>query len=579
MALTYTNAIDPRLEALSPSQDFVIPVPQGSGFTNKVIQPANQVSRQSVSFNYNAPNKNTLIDRRIYCRIRFSCVVFGITNVDTANSLQPFPTGTFCPRSFPLASVSERITVSINGTSVSSNYSDVMYAFQHFASPDTLFAYDLSQTPTQLDFFSNYDDNVANTPTTGRQPHTSIINTTGKQLPRSAFNLISYTSPEIPPATVVGGVTVPSVGTANFVFEVVEPIMISPLLYASSKLESGFINIDNIAITINFGDLNRACSIRSVVAINSLQTSLVGIPELLFECKNINMIDENKIPPIVRYKYDETVVYKTQFPDIVMRQPSATTFFRQTLTSNPIDLSVCPKKIYIYVCRRKHDNDVTQPFQADFVLPITSLSLSYLNIPQFANYSQNDLYTMSRKNGYEGSFQEWSGLAMTYNPPAVATTEGLNGRIGLAGGIICIDSTDLSLPSTIASGVNISSQLRISVTAFNQNDDDDDVENPELIVIIVNDGIMEIGENKMTARTGYINQQDVISIRSNGEITPQAFQSQLSGSGVFDVFKKAVSKVGDVVNVGKDVYDIGKKIGVIGGGSLTLTQNKKKVKK
>lgn len=533
MSLNYVNGIDPRLKALTHSQDLEIQVPQGSAFTNKVVQRATNVSNNSVRFNFNSPNKNTLIDRRFYCRIRFQVEFIGIfNNTSPQVAFQPFPPVTFVPRAFPLASVTQGVNLSINGTAISSAYSDVFYAFQRYASPDTLFAYDLSQTPTQLDFYASNEgieqldaggnpENVI----TPRHPHTRLLGGDDKQLPRSAFNIISYNSPVIPP-------TVPpapaQTGTSTFVFEIVEPIMVSPLLFASSKLDSGFINVDNIGLTLNFGNLNRVCSIRSDLVFDSQRTTIVGTPELLMEFKNLNMVDEPKIPKIVRYKYADIDIFKKPFSDITVESATADTFFKTTLTSNAIELTVCPKKIYIYVARPKHIEDIDIPYFTDSFLPITSLSLSYLNISgQFANDSQNDLYSMSRKNGYQKSFQEFSGLAMTYNQ-SLSTLEGLDGRVGLVGGVICIDSTDLALTSTITSGMSISSQLQLTVNVFNQ-DDVFDVVAPELVIIVVNDAIMEISENKMTVQTGYINQHDVLAIRNDGEIMPIKYGSQLMG--------------------------------------------------
>lgn len=525
MALNFRNSIDPRLHALSPSQnDMVYEIPQGSAYTNKVIQKANNVTNNSISFNFNTPNKNTLIDRRFYCRVRFQCV-FRVENSDTQNDLRPFGVGTFCPRAFPLAAVTQNLNVSINGTSISSNYSDIMYAYLHYASPDELLAYDLSQTPSQLDFFVNY---LFYTPARSeREPFAPLFNNSSKQLPRSAFNMISYSTPNIPKATVVAGEVVPSYGNCVFTFEVVEPLMISPLLYASSKLESGLINVDNIGININLGNLNRAISTRSTITF-APTTTIIGTPELLLEFKNINTVDEVKIPKIVKYKYEDTSIYITPSP-IIIDIATFDTFNKGTISSKTIELSVCPKKIYVYVARKKHDfDDPSVPFYTDSFLPITSLSLSYLNISgQFSTYSQNDLYNMSRKNGYSGSYQEFSGLAMTYDEQE-CFVEGLNGRIGLLGAPICINSTDLSLPSNIASGTLVSSQLQLTVNVFNQ-DDAYEAENAELVVIVVNDSIMEISENKMTTRIGYINQQDVLAVRRDGEFTSQPFNSQLTG--------------------------------------------------
>jgi len=563
MSLNFTNSIDPRLQALSLSQnEMVYEIPQGVAFTNKVVQKASHVSNQSVSFNFNAPNKNTLIDRRFYCRIRFE-VTFFVDNNETAPIL-PFPAETFCPRAFPLASISENINISINGTSISCKYSDVMMAYLRYASPEELFAYDLSGTPSQLDFYVNYD--FYEPSRSGREPFVPLFKNTSRQLPRSAFNLISLNAGEIP----AGSFGVP----CTFVFEIVEPIMISPLLYASSKLESGLINVDNIAITINFNDLNRVATIKSLIDATAT-TNIVGVPELLIEYKNIHTIDETKIPKIVRYKYNDTNVYRTPFP-YTIGIADGNTFYSATILCKPIELTVCPKKIYIYAPRIKSLGSTDAFFITDSFFPITAISLSYLNIGgQFSNYSQNDLYNMSRKNGYTGSFQEWSGLAMTYtllgstDSATIVSPDGLDGRIGLVGGPLCIDCTDLALPSNIASGTLVSSQLQVTVTVMNQDNVYTGADG-EIVIVIVNDGIMELSENKMTTRIGYINQQDVLAVRSNGEITTQTFTSQLSGGMTAQGGNIIESKIQfDVENI----KDISKKSKVINNS------NKKNTKK
>lgn len=559
--LTLKNGIDPRLEALSVSQEkLVFEIPQGSAYTNKVAQKANSVSNQSVSFNFNTQGKNVLIDRRFYCRMRFTLVgTFANTDNVDVDGFAPDPDGAirFVPRAFPIASCAENVSLSINGTTVSANYADVMSAYLRYASPEELYAYDLSATPTQLDFYQEYDAQLSES---NNSPFSTIFQCDRKQLSRAAFNLISMDTAQIP------------ANSANEVrtleFEVVEPLMLSPLLYSSRNLESALLGVTNIAVNINFGDLARVFS-QSVNPAAQPTATFVGsltagfIPELLIEYKNLQLVEESKIPQVVRYNYQRPEAYVNN-TGTALPPSTATNFSKITITNNAIQLSTCPKRIYIYASKGRGNKTIAD---ADTFIPITSLSLSYLNVSgQFSAYSQNDLFNLSMKNGYTGSFQEWSGLASKkYFNQDVLVPEGMRARAGLSGSVLCIDSTDLALPSNIASGILVNSQLQFSLGLLNNRETE--ITPVNITVIIVNDGIMEIAEGSMTTRIGVISSEDVLAVRSSGETKPLVHHTQLEGGGVFDFMRKVVDKVpdiisqaGDVIDTGKRAFDVGKKV-------------------
>lgn len=555
MDLTLKNGIDPRLEALSEAQNkMVFEVPQGAAYTNKVAQKANSVSNQSVSFNFNTQGKNVLIDRRFYCRMRFSVVAtFTNTNNAGGDAVDGFDTGVHCPRAFPIASCAENVSLSINGTTVSANYADMMAAYLRYAAPSELMAYDLSGTPSQLDFFANYDS-LVNPATSSRSPFANIDQAGEQQLSRATFNLISLNGANIPAN---------STATREAVFEVVEPLMLSPLLYSSRNLESALLGVTNLAVNINFGDLSRVfCQKPRANPTSNFTASIVGVPELLIEYKNLQLVEESKIPRLVRYNYQRPEVYVND-TGITLGGSGATTFVTQTINNNAIQLSTCPKRIYIYASKGRGIKTIND---ADSFYPITSLSLSYLNVSgQFSAFSQNDLYNMSLKNGYTGSFQEWSGLASAALGGGTSiSAAGLNGRVGLSGSVLCIDSTDLALPSNIASGILVNSQLQFQVGVLNNTAGNAPI---TITTVVVNDGIMEISEGGMTTRIGVISSEDVLNVRNSGESSALVHHTQLEGGGVFDFMRKVVSsvpdiisKAGDVIDVGKDVYDVGKKV-------------------
>lgn len=567
MDLSLKNGIDPRLEALSVSQDkMVFEIPQGSAYTNKVAQKANSVSNQSVSFNFNTQGKNVLIDRRFYCRMRFE-VTGTFTHQATGDNELSFSALNYCPRAFPIASCAENISLSLNGTTVSANYADMMSAYLRYASPEELYAYDLSQTPTQLDFYADYTQPTA---TDNNSPFVSVLNSDRKQLSRASFNLISVDT-----TNVTAGAPV----ERKLVFEVVEPLMLSPLLYSSRNLESALLGVTNIAVNINFGDLSRVIcqttTLSATSASGTFTTKILGVPELMIEYKNLQLVEESKIPQIVRYNYQRPEVFVND-TGFTLAQATNANFPTLTINNNAIQLSTCPKRIYIYASKARGQKTVQD---SDTFLPITSLSLSYLNVSgQFSAFTQNDLFNLAMKNGYTGSFQEWSGLASApYGTDAGTATlpSGLQGRIGLSGSVLCIDSTDLALPSNIASGILVNSQLQFSVGVQNNR------ANPFLVTIttvIVNDGIMEISEGGMTTRIGVISSEDVLSVRSGGDSKSLVHHTQLEGGGVFDFMRKAVGaipsiidKAGDIIETGKQVHDVGKKVhgtvkGLLGRG-------------
>ena len=551
--LNLVNAIDPRLEALAgPQRKLKWHVPQGAAYTNKVAQKANSVSNQSVSFNFNTQGKNVLIDRRFYTRMRFKVAMLCHNN-GTGQNATPFAVGTDAPRAFPIASCAENVSVSINGTSVSCNYADMMQAYQHYSSPLELSAYELSGTPTQLDHYQEFTT-IPESDTNARSPFATQQHSGSQQLSRASFNIISMN------ATNVGD---NATETRECVFEVVEPLMISPLLYSSTALESALLGVTNLAVNINFGDLNRVWSqkLRTNI-INTPTTTIVGTPELLMEYKNLQLVGESKIPETVRYNYQRPEVYVNSTNQQIGAATGAA-FPTLSVTNNAIQLSACPKKIYIYASKARG----AKTFQdADTFIPITSLSLSYLNVSgQFSAFSQADLFNMCVKNGYTGSFQKWSGKASGIFGGGVANSisaAGTAGRHTLAGPVLCLDSTDLALPSNIASGCLVNSQLQFQLGLENVNTAAIDV---VITTIVVQDGVMEISEGGMTTRIGVINSDEILAVRSSGVQEPIVHGTQLQGGGIFDVLKDIVDKVPEAIEHGKTVYETGMKIKDLAG--------------
>ena len=83
----------------------------------------------------------------------------------------------------------------------------------------------------------------------------------------------------------------------------------------------------------------------------------------------------------------------------------------------------------------------------------------------------------------------------------------------MVGSPIKLDITDLHIPSNIASGMNVNSQLGFSVDVTNVNQNDPIA--VQLTTVLVYDGLMTISNGSMATQVGIISKSDVIETRAD----------------------------------------------------------------
>lgn len=528
------NLIDPRLNALKQQQEKLKwAVPQGSSYTNRVAQKANSYSNSGVSWNFNSQGQNVLIDRRFYVKIQWKVV---ITGVPIAGAFLYTPEVS-AVRDFPLTHVCENMSLTLNGSSVSMNYADALAAFKRYNTDMDLTQVDLTGCPTMLDKYSSYADGILS-----NRNSLSTYQSSGLEYGRGSFFLDSITN------NIVGNAI--NEHSTTILFTTVEPLFLSPLLYSSRHLDAGLLGVNNIGINMNFaGNLERVWSqhISPILApfttssvVVSLGTGTTAVPELLIEYLNIPLVETQQIPKSVLYEYTRVETYSNNLSATLASGQSG------TFVNNAIQLASVPKKIYIYATTPRGSKTAND---TDTFLTIDNLSLQYLNVAgQFSSMNKNDLFNLAVKNGVKMSFQEFSGK-----------TSGKlqNEVVGLTGSVLCIDSTDLALPSNISSGVLVNSQLQFQVGLTNNSSFAQAV---NIFVVVCNEGIFEIGDGTSTNNVGVISSEEVVRTRLEGEDVPKSHtKTGLNGSGLFDDFKSLVSNVSDAVSVGSDIYSSGKK--------------------
>ena len=508
-SLKLQNVLDPRLECMSYAQNKLYwTVFKGTESSNWVHQQCNAYSSAGINWNFNTQGTNIIIDRRLYAQVQFK-----LTFTGTAPIGQPLINSNFdAPRAYCLASVTNSLKVTINGGSVEVPYNDALQALLRYNNEYEDSNFDLSTTPNFLDNYQNYADGV----NSGMNPLANYQNSQYK-VGRGAFTVDSLLNP-----LSVDGVT-PI--TAVLLFTVVEPLLISPLLYKSQDLGAGLIGVNNMAVLYSFnaGQLNRIWSHASgngVVFTNVLAEMGAGAtspPTLLVNYLNPPLLDIGSIPNEAVYEYYKTETYTNDL-NVSLNAGESRTF-----TNNAIQLSTVPKAIYVYATlpQSQRTYETTDTF-----FRINSLSLQYLNVAgQFSSMNEYDIYQMCLKNGLKMNWNEFHG-----ETPNLTT--GVN--VPLAGAVLKINVEDLSIPSNLASGVNENSQLIFNLNVRNVSTVPKAV---SITTVIVYDGMCTVAGGQMITQLGVISQSDVMDVRTNGEWIPYKSAMQMYGGSFWDKLK------------------------------------------
>ena len=536
-----SNLLDPRLEALEPAQKQLIwAIPKAPEGNNSIQQQANSYSTAGITWNFNTQSENVLIDRRIYARAQFQ-----LTFVGTAPLGQPLlNTESDAPRFLPLASVTQSLKVTINGSSVESQYSDSLLGVLRYNIGDHLKETDLSMSPSTQDKYQRYVDGVGSV----RNPLSNYQNS-GKDTGRGCFQLDSITNPVSPDAAVTPI-------TATVLFTVTEPLLLSPMLYRSGDLQSGLIGVRNMGVQFNFasGQLSRIWSRSPSGGVNLTSvTAAIGAgttapPSLLVNYLTPPLSSQGSIPRQINYQYNKPETFVNDMNVTLAAGAS------QTFNNNAIQLSTVPKCIYIWASRQ---NSTKSYLTSDTFFKINSLSLNYLNVSgQFSSMSLQDLYQMCVKNGCELSWPEWSGRTQTIGD---ASTD------GMVGSVIKLDVSDLHIPSNVASGMNVNSQLSYTVNVENIAAAPIGV---QLTTVIVYDGLMTVESGSMATQVGVISEADVVETRADrSNFIPWTTARSVYGGSIF-------GSMGHLARMAKKGLDAACAAKSALGGELVLDQQR-----
>jgi len=520
-------------------------------------------SGTAVNFVAPPPSPEIIVDRRVMMQMQFY-LTFQSTPQEGVPVLQ---LGTNDgPRAFPIMQSINTINATINNNTITSLMDPIIALMRNNLTPEQRQG-DYSQTPCMLDKFQEYDywNGI---------PQAAIALASGTaptaQGAYGGLNLAIKGGSALNPLNAVGeNAYTPSRGgfliqvvqnplgdgitpkNACVIMTVTEPIFMTP--FCQWGEEPGFYGIQtlNISFTLNSNWQNRVWSsnfskigspgynavtntlTNPILLANSPYNpvfSNAGItgaipfaPQLIFRYITPSPIEV--LPPMMEYQYTSIIPYTTQVGASVANGGTGSIYSAaggQTTTSSAVQFNTIPDQIVIYLARQPQDrNHLT----SDTFGCITGVQIQFMNQSGLlATATPFDLYRMSARNGYKGSYDDWrllSGSVLTIKP-------------GL----------DLGLEPSLAPGMNGLYNFQITVNWFNASAQP---VNFILYVVTLTTGIMTIKDNGTVTQTGIITREDVLSAQqapSMGYTEAKA----LVGGDFFSSLKNILSRGADVVS-------------------------------
>jgi hypothetical protein len=355
-----------------------------------------------------------------------------------------------------------------------------------------------------------------------------------------------------------GSVTSASVYRLYFRFKSTERLLISPFIFADDcEVTTGLFGIQNIQLLMNFqsplgggrvlrfapsnpfADQDLAASL--VPSNQQFQNVNAGAPfanpvvniQYLTPSLDVPLPAKNIIPYMdyPRYISQQNIgsIVATDFNNNSLGIATATA----TLNSQTITLPAIPDLLIIYVKPNTYvtspGGSTPDPTQADWVLPITSISVNFDNFAGLlSSHTQEQLYRMSVRNGLEMDFDQWRGYASSSMNGGAITTPVQ--RVGLSGGpLILKPGRDIVLQAGQAPSLvgNFSLQFQLGV----QNQTGATQTSCQLYVIAVNSGFLETIKGSSRIIKGILTEQDILSAPM-GPGSSDAHMGRMVGAGI-----------------------------------------------
>ena len=577
------------------------------------------VSNNQLVFNIQVPSEQTIIDRRVLLQTDLTLVVTSAVVTTTAAAL-PVATltapahgcgyGTLAGLApYPIHQLISVASTTINNNTVTVNTQDVLPAILRMLDKEELGAYN-GTSATATDSYLSYTDAIG---TVGNSINGfGSANLDTNFVGRGSIALINYSA-----ATV--GVAPSQQLAETFTWRISEPLMLSPWIYCNPKTNGqGFYGIQNMNIVLNI-DSTVSRVFRGLQGINGIADAknfvtpvgTVASPSFLFAspggtvfttaggatpvvCESLpvitsvtaptNMFSSNtsllftfltphpsdlmparnivpyyelprfisQNPAVPALVADTSSVAATGNSYIKYDNTAGTTFVSQTLQLNQI-----PDKLILFISKQgKSWGD------SDSTLPITHISIDFNNNSGLLSAARcEDLYRMSKDNGSNQNWLEWSGYANTASVPGVngesnlslsANGVTLDGGVPIAsfktvptcGSMLMLEfGKDIQLiEDFFAPGSLGNFNIRVNIYYLNNNPSIKSGDQLQLTMITLNSGVFVCERGTSSTYTGILTRADVLEASEQDAYTHSDVR-RLVGGGFLDMLKSGVSKL------------------------------------
>lgn len=304
------------------------------------------------------------------------------------------------PRSMPLDKIISNEYITLNGQQFNTSLSDYEEAFVRFCNTFEDRAGFYSLTPYMLDEMGSYTESNL----TFRDPFAAYGDSFIRES-RSAFSGNNYRTSDATEVLGSGGSQ-----TMQFFIKACEPVKVSPFFYQSK----GITDIGEMQYGCNFGTLARAIAYKGSITGITLSNVSVSVSGARIKMYFMTPKLLQRIPRGLAYSYNDINSQRTPCSNKSLiganGYPADDVF---TQITNNINLKAIPRRLIIWVGERKSAKQGTTETilsKTDTLkAQIKKLRINFGNTTGIlGNASQQDLYSISKKNGVNMTFPQWS---------------------------------------------------------------------------------------------------------------------------------------------------------------------------
>lgn len=507
--LNVVGVMEPRME-LNNERTWV--VVKGGQTVTYYPFPSTSFSNSQFNFICNPPSAQTVLDRAVFIEVPYTITFTqNAGNIQAFNLLQP---GRDAFRAFPVSSITNTLTATINGFPTNIELSEIIHALSRYHSPLALKNGWMSTQPAFEDNYQLYSDaDGAN-----NNPLGTYMDATGlSEIGRGAY-----------PVTV----TTNNAETAVITGTLREQVFLPPFLWDGHQA-GGLSNLTSLTfnwiLNNNLGRIWSHSDITDLGGVSTIGAINVAFSQpsmyLGFVTPRLNI----PIPPRITYPYFQISRYTTQFQNTLAPNASG------TYKSNIIQLDSIPRKLYCYM---KQSNSViysslrNQISTPDVFLQINNLNVTWNNNQGvLSGASSMNLYQFSVQNGYNKTWTEFNGITQRLNGVVGQLTE----VVGLEGGIVCLElSKDIGLRDNESEGIigNFNLQMQMTVTNTNQSV----TITPDMYIVAVYDGTLVVSNTSAMASIGVVSKEEVLDAPMSNSVSFNELE-RIYGGDFFGRFK------------------------------------------